>query len=141
MHISFDRIKFKKRVYEDITVSLRKYLAAEFNPDCVPVYRFNISDRFGDEVGNIEFRAGNTQAIANIDGHVGYSIVGKNRGNNYAYKACKAIMPFIALHKLEILVLTADCGNVASNRIIDKLGATLCSKNESVGKNIYQIQL
>ena len=114
---------------------------AELYPGGVPVYRFDIFNCTGKNVGNIEFRAGNTPLILSEDGHIGYAILREYRGNNYAYKACKAIIPFIGLHTLECIILTARCDNLASNKIIKNLGAKFITKNMIVVKNVYQIQL
>lgn len=141
MNDTFDRIVFEESVFEDVKVSLRKYLLAELYPGDVPVYRFDIFNRSGSNVGNIEFRAGNTDLILNSDGHIGYAILREYRGNNYAYKACKAIIPFIGQHKLKSLIITAHCDNQASNAIIKNLGAQFLTKNSAVDKNVYQITL
>ncbi len=141
MNKIFARLEFKEEKFQDIIVRLQGYLNAEHKPGWVPIYKFDIYNDANVQVGRIEFRAGETEALRCIDGHIGYHIDEEYRGNKYAFKACKAIIPFINRHNINSLYLTTDFENIASNKTIRAIGAELSSKNMAAGKYIYLLNL
>jgi predicted acetyltransferase len=88
----------------------------------VPGYHFRIHDRWGTDVGHINFRVGDTRHIIYCAGHIGYEIYRLHRGHGYAYKACQAIAGFVAQVSGDVII-TTDPDNLASRRTIEKLGA------------------
>jgi tagatose 1,6-diphosphate aldolase len=53
---------------------------------------------------------------------VGFEIAPEHRGHSFAYYACRALAPFIARHRDDV-ILTCDPENAPSIRTIEKLGA------------------
>lgn len=75
-------------------------------------------------VGKISIRIGNNYH-SYYNGHIGYEIDKEYRGNNYSYKACKLVLQVAKAHDMGELILTCDESNIASYKIIEKLGAEL----------------
>lgn len=88
----------------------------------VPGYHFVIRDARGREAGHINLRIGRTPHVTFVAGHVGYEILEKHRGHRYAEKACRALGPWAATLRMD-LIITTDPDNHASVRTIGNLGA------------------
>ncbi len=91
--------------------------------DMLPFYYYDIflSDRF---IGRISMRIG-SNFHSYYNGNIGYEIEEKFRGNSFAYKACKLVLPVAKAHKMSEIILTCDEDNVASYKTIEKLGGEL----------------
>jgi predicted acetyltransferase len=90
----------------------------------VPFYHFKMLDGTETIVGHVNLRIGDTRHVTMCAGQVGFGVIAKFRGHSYSYYACRALAPFIRLH-YDRVILTADPDNVASRRVIEKLGASL----------------
>jgi predicted acetyltransferase len=87
-------------------------------------YHFKIINGSNQEAGHINLRIQDTRHVRIAAGHIGYGIHPEMRGNAYSLQACRALAPFaLKFHKR--IILTADPDNLASIRIIEKLGAEL----------------
>lgn len=89
----------------------------------VPAYRFAIC-KSGEKVGSIDLRIGYTDSLY-YGGQIGYSVDEKYRGNGYAARACKLIVPVAKAHGMTRLIITNNHENNASRRVCEKLGAKL----------------
>lgn len=88
----------------------------------VPYYHFKIIVRRA-VAGHIDFRAGNTGHVLGHDGHIGYGVLPAFRGKRLSQRACEAILPFVAEHGFQSVLLTCRPNNLASIKIIEGLGA------------------
>lgn len=75
-------------------------------------------------VGKISLRIG-SNFHSYYNGNIGYEIFPENRGNHYAYKACKMILEAASAHGMKELILTCGESNAASYKTIERLGAEL----------------
>jgi len=87
----------------------------------VPIYWFDIR-KGGEQVGGILLRIGYNEEIY-YSGHIGYGIDEAHRGNGYAMRACRLLVPMARHHGMGKLIITNDIANDASQRVCEKLGA------------------
>ena len=94
----------------------------------VPGYEFAICVQ-GEKVGSIGLRIGYGGGEYNSNlyygGQIGYGVDEAYRGNNYAARACKLLVPVAKAHNMTKLLITNDVNNWASMRVCEKLGAKL----------------
>ena len=92
-----------------------------------PIYQFSIC--IGAEiVGNIDLRIGYCgfgpdESSLYYGGQIGYNTNEKYRGNGYAGRACRLLLPVAKAHCMEKLLITNNYTNTASRRVCEKLGA------------------
>jgi tagatose 1,6-diphosphate aldolase len=75
--------------------------------------------------GLINFRAGSTYNLEMFGGHFGYGVEPAYRGNHYAARACRLLLPFVRRHDLLTLWITCNPDNHASRRTCECLGCSL----------------
>lgn len=111
-------------VFEDIVLNFKELVRPTGNSQLVPFYNFDILNKNlnNTKVGHINFRVGETNHVRLYAGFIGYEILERYRGNNYSYKACKAIEPFVKNY-YESVIITAEVENASSIKVIEKLGA------------------
>ncbi|MCL2188835.1 MAG: GNAT family N-acetyltransferase [Defluviitaleaceae bacterium] len=94
----------------------------------VPSYLFAICKE-GEKIGNIGLRIGygGGEFGQNLyyGGQIGYDIEEAFRGNGYAVRACRLLVPVAKAHDMHILLITNDVNNHASRRVCEKLNAKL----------------
>jgi tagatose 1,6-diphosphate aldolase len=89
-----------------------------------PAYKFILTIQGqGGDVGQLQLRVGNTEHIHLYAGHLGYSVGEKYRGNRYAARATKLILPLARKHDLNPLWITCNPDNIPSQRTCEILGA------------------
>jgi len=86
----------------------------------VPGYYFDICID-GEKIGGISLRIGYTENLY-YGGQIGYDIDEAHRGNGYAVRACKLVLPVVKAHKMKKLLITTNYTNKASMRVCEKLG-------------------
>ena len=89
----------------------------------VPGYDFAVCKN-GEKIGGINLRIGYTDGLY-FGGQIGYNIDEKYRGNGYAGRACKLLLPVAKAHGMIKLLITNNYTNNASRRVCEKLGARL----------------
>ena len=89
----------------------------------VPAYDFAVC-KGSEKIGEINLRIGYTDGLY-YGGQIGYGINEKYRGNGYAGRACRLLLPVAKAHGMIILLITNDHTNTASQRVCEKLGARL----------------
>lgn len=89
-----------------------------------PAYRFAIAVR-GQKVGAIELRLGTSDFIQRFAGHVGYGVEPPFRGNRFAARALRLLLPLAGRHGFSCIWATVDPANWASRRSCELAGATL----------------
>jgi RimJ/RimL family protein N-acetyltransferase len=94
----------------------------------VPGYEFAICKN-GEKVGRINLRIGYGGGPYNSNlyygGQIGYDVDEPYRGNGYAAKACRLLLPVAKAHGMVKLLITNNVTNHASRRVCEKLGARL----------------
>ncbi len=87
----------------------------------VPSYDFAVC-KGSEKIGGISLRIGYTDGLY-YGGQIGYNIDEKHRGNGYAPRACRLLLPVVKAHCMEKLIITNEYKNAASMRVCEKLGA------------------
>ena len=80
--------------------------------------------------GAIGLRIGSNRDLDLYFGHFGYNVFPPARGNHYAERACRLLLPLAKAHGLRLLWITCNPDNVASQAVAIKLG----SRNLGPGK-------
>ena len=82
----------------------------------------------GEFCGVIGFRwqPGSSTLAPHVLGHIGFSVVAWKRGQGYAKAALALLLPAARARGLTYVELTADLGNIASQRVI------LCNRGRLV---------
>jgi len=78
----------------------------------------------GERIGEIDLRIGYTDGLY-YGGQIGYSIDEKYRGNGYAGRACRLLLPVAKAHGMTKLLITNNHENTASMRVYERLGCRL----------------
>ena len=72
--------------------------------------------------GTITLRIGQTPAIEQYYGHVGYHVYPPVRGRHFAERSCRLLLPLARRHNMRTLWITCDPTNAASKRTCERLG-------------------
>lgn len=73
--------------------------------------------------GGLSVRICDWPNIERYYGHLGYHVYPAARGQRYAYRASRLVLPLLRAHGLRHAWVTCDPDNVASRRTIERLGA------------------
>lgn len=76
----------------------------------------------GKKAGRINLRIGNVMKMIHHCGHIGYAVEPEFRGNHYAERACRLILPIAKAHDQNPVYITCDPDNIASKRTIERVG-------------------
>ena len=93
----------------------------------VPVYDFAIC-KGSEKIGKINLRIGYggfgpDESSLYYGGQIGYDIDKQHRGNGYAVRACRLLLPVAKAHGMVKLLITNNITNTASRRVCEKLGS------------------
>jgi len=99
------------------------YVSAEKEPDNEVDYNYDINLN-GKKIGHLRLTFGSSRSLYYL-GQVGYTIEEKYRGNGYAQKAVRMIMPAAYAAGFERFIITCNPGNAASVKTIENLGGEL----------------
>jgi tagatose 1,6-diphosphate aldolase len=77
------------------------------------------------EIGQIQLRVGNSERIVMYAGHIGYRVYPRFRGNRYAARSTKLLLPLARKHDLNPLWITTNPDNWASRRTCEIIGAEM----------------
>lgn len=93
----------------------------------VPSYDFAIC-KGSEKIGAISLRIGYKGFGPDLSslyygGQIGYGVDEKHRGNGYAVRACRLLLPVAKAHGMKKLLITNIHTNTASRRVCEKLGA------------------
>ncbi len=118
-------IKFLARFHSltDGVITLRLVEQNSGSREILPFYYFDIFDYSG-FVGKISVRIGDN-AHSYFNGHIGYEIDEAHRGNHYALRASRLVLPIAKAHGMRRLYLTCQESNAASRKTIERLDAVL----------------
>lgn len=90
----------------------------------VPNYLFEMRVG-GEKAGRISLRISNAMKIVTYCGHIGYAVDPEFRGNHYAERACRLILPIAKAHDQNPVWIMCNPSNIASRRTLERLGAEL----------------
>ncbi|MGV3616666.1 MAG: GNAT family N-acetyltransferase [Fimbriimonas sp.] len=91
--------------------------------DWEPVYHFDLVRlSTGERVGNIDLRVGDTEHLRRYGGHVGYYVKPAARGNGYAARALRLLLPLARRHGMRTIWVTCNPENLASARTCERAG-------------------
>ena len=116
-------------IFKDIKVDFVSTTEGDDQRGFVPGYHFCILNSGGVNVGQVNFRVGDTDHIRLAAGHIGFEILKEHQGNHYASKACLALASWIGRFNKPILI-TADPDNLASIRTIQHIGGVFIDEVE-----------
>ncbi len=108
----------------EIEVVVVKTLPAEPERSWLPAYVFDMRVG-GRKAGGLNLRVGNTDDVITYCGHIGYSVQPEHRGNHYAERACRLVLPLAKAHGLDTIWITCDPENAPSRRTCERLGAEM----------------
>lgn len=95
------------------------------NKNIIPYYYYAIILKEIDvEIGKISIRIGHNKH-SYYNGNIGFEIHDEYRGYKYSLLASKLVLQIAKYYKLDHLYLCCDESNIASSKIIKKLGANL----------------
>lgn len=74
--------------------------------------------------GTLSLRLGDDDDLVQYYGHIGYGVFPPARGQHYAERACRLVLPLAKRNGLNTLWITCNPDNLASRRTCERLGAT-----------------
>lgn len=91
----------------------------------IPFYYYDIYEKNSlKQIGKISVRIGHNYH-SYYNGNIGYEINADARGHNYSYYASKLVMNVANFHDMKDVIITCSRSNIASRKIIEKLGAKI----------------
>ena len=107
----------------DLRLILADRTPAERNLWGVPAYTFHMHSPQDEYLGRIRLRVGWNDHVIRYAGQVGYAVEPSHRGNHYAERSCRLLVPLARQHGMTSLWITCQPDNVASRRTLERLGA------------------
>jgi predicted acetyltransferase len=110
----------------DLELVLVEKYAGDPAKGYVPAYKFQMRLVGQDKaIGRIDLRMGNTNDILMYAGHIGYGVAPEHRGQHYAARACRLLLPLARRHGLQTVWITCNPDNLASRRTCELAGGKL----------------
>src|SRR5438067_8794678 len=107
----------------DITLRLVATQPADPAKGWVPYYVFHImSSKTGRRAGEIHLRIGDTEHMRLYGGHVAYGVRPEFRGNHFAARALRLLIPLARRHRLSELWITCNPENLLLGGPVSSLG-------------------
>jgi len=73
------------------------------------------------QIGKISIRIGHNKH-SYFNGNIGYEINHEFQGKKFSFEACQLVLQVARFHNMDYIYLTCDQSNIASYKIIEKLG-------------------
>ncbi len=110
----------------DLELVLARKTPPDHRRGYAPVYSFNML-RAGSRgiIGSIDLRIGITEDLVKYSGHFGYRVTVDYRGNRYAARSLKLLLPLARTHNLNPVWVMCDPDNPASRRTCEIAGGKL----------------
>lgn len=110
---------------EDITLRLAESGERDIGSGIEAGFSFDICPRGRSRAaGYVSFRLGESPELYYL-GHIGYRVYEGFRGQHYAEKAVRRLIPVLRGMGLTSVVITTDVDNLPSRRTCEKLGCVL----------------
>lgn len=148
----FSFLKPPSMIDSDLKLELINQKPYDKENEYVPTYEFNIVNNYSNAImGGFRLRIGYNEIIKYL-GHLGANVDEEYRGNQYTTRSIKLMLPFVAQHGLDDLIVTCNPDNIASIKTCERAGGiflgitnipetnVLYSK-ESTQKRIYHFKL
>ena len=91
----------------------------------IPFYYYDIyKNNSNEKIGKISIRIGHNYH-SYFNGHIGYEIDEKFRGNKYSLSAAQLLLKVAKEHNMSYIYITCSESNLPSRKIIELLGANL----------------
>lgn len=115
--------KFNKLSNEKVSLKIiEKNLG---NDAIIPFYYYDIyRNNSNEKIGKISIRIGHNYH-SYFNGHIGYEIDEKFRGNKYSLYSSQLMIQVAKEHNMSYIYITCSESNLASRKIIELLGANL----------------
>jgi len=130
----FENFKFiapPVMVDDDLELKLVETIPCRPEGGYVPEYKFAmVHVESQATMGSIDLRVGLTEKLRIMGGHLGYDVDEPYRGQHYAARSCRLLLPFVRTLGINPVVITCDPENIASAKTIESLGAKLAATNE-----------
>ena len=117
---------------KDLELILHETHPADPIKDYCPAYEFYMINHATREImGYINFRCGHIDGYhqkLRYGGHIGYRVNEEYRGNGYAARSVKLLLPFAKLHSDiigDIIWITCNPNNIASRKSCERAGGKL----------------
>ena len=117
----FQFLEVEKLVDDDLQLVLVAQVPANEERCFVPSYNFEMKVG-GETVGAIRLRIGDTEDLRMFTGQIGYSVSEAFRGQRYAARSCRLLLPLARRHAMRELWVTCDENNGASRRTCELAG-------------------
>jgi predicted acetyltransferase len=125
----------------DLLLILDRYLTADPEREWLPSYHFKMMrEGTANVAGRINLRIGNTERIVLYRGHIGYLVEPEYRGDRFAARSLRLLLPLAAAHGLNPLWITCNPDNIASRRSCEIAGAELVEIIEIPPDDELQLQ-
>ncbi|NKB69478.1 MAG: GNAT family N-acetyltransferase [Candidatus Latescibacteria bacterium] len=110
----------------DLEVHLLETRPGAIERGIVPEYKFAMRHLgTGKAIGRISLRTESTPKLMQFGGHIGYEVAPDHRGQRYAARSCKLLLPLAAQHGINPVLITCDPDNWASRRTCELAGGKL----------------
>jgi predicted acetyltransferase len=110
----------------DLKLVLRRTYKGSRSLGLAPNYAFDMKHaESGAHMGEIDLRLSVEHYITHYAGHIGYGVVRAFRGQRYAARSCRLLLPLARRHGLDPLWITCNPDNLPSRKTCEHLGATL----------------
>lgn len=107
----------------ELRLVLEQTIPPHFEKGGVPAYSFKMCVGAGEEkVGGLRFRLALAPGLEDR-GHIGFNVDPAFRGQHFAERACRLILPLARQHGLNEITITCNPTNEGSKRTIERLGA------------------
>ena len=108
----------------DLELVLTQTLASDPEKGRVPEYRFEMRLAGNKrKIGSVRLRTRCTQRLEQYGGNLSYDVQQEYRGNRYAARSCRLLLPLAVRHGIESLLITSRRDNLASRRTCELIGA------------------
>jgi tagatose 1,6-diphosphate aldolase len=108
-------------VDRDLELHLVEITPGDPAKNIVPAYKFEMRVA-GARVGDCDLRVGTTERLERYGGHIGYGVEEPHRGNRYAARACRLLLPVAREQGMQVLWITCNPENIASRRTCELAG-------------------
>ena len=107
---------------DDLRLVLDEITPGDPQLELVPAYHFTMVVGH-QEAGHINLRIGDIPRIVLYGGHIGYNVDSAFRGQHYAARSCRLLLPLARKHDLKTIWITCNPDNLASCRTCELAGA------------------
>ena len=119
----------RERIDELLRLAPNGMQPADRNRHLVPQYHFWMKLHPVDNrpapvtiAGGLGLRIGRSFDLEMYLGHLGYNVFPPARGNHYAERACRLVLPLARAHGMREIWITCNPDNYASRRTCERLG-------------------